>query len=302
MSRNVFRTQANNKLRFEDWQGQESIKLSTEYGGKTQLNLGYLVDRKKKRRGEGFELRTSGWGAIRGGKGLFLSADDQPGATGQQLAMEDPEATLKQGKEILNSLNDSASAAKAWLADIDQQRALIEQRLLSLQKPVLIATAPHGVGVTSGESMQLAARKQMFVTAGSGLDIGVLKRMTIAAGEAISLFAAKLGIRLFATKGKVQIQAQGDALELMALKDVVVSSSEGKVMVTASQGITLGDGSGAYITIGNGKIVLASPSGQIEARGNLNVEDPAGGNFTFPNWMNAPVKDIKGDMNFGFSE
>jgi type VI secretion system secreted protein VgrG len=70
MSRNVFRTQANNKLRFEDWQGQESIKLSTEYGGKTQLNLGYLVDRKKKRRGEGFELRTGlgcdpGWqGAV----------------------------------------------------------------------------------------------------------------------------------------------------------------------------------------------------------------------------------------------
>ncbi|UBM11614.1 type VI secretion system Vgr family protein [Cupriavidus metallidurans] len=302
MSRNVFRTQANNKLRFEDWQGQESVKLSTEYGGKTQLNLGYLVDHKRKKRGEGFELRTSGWGAIRGGKGLFLSADDQPGANGQQLDMEDAEATLKQGKEILNSLNDSASAVKAWLADIDQQRTLIEQKLLSLQKPVLIATAPHGVGVTSGENMQLAARKQMLVTAGSGLDIGVLKRMTIAAGEAISLFAAKLGIRLFAAKGKVQIQAQGDALELMALKDVVVSSSEGKVMVTASQGITLGDGSGAYITIGNGKIVLASPSGQIEARGNLNVEDPAGGNFTFPNWINAPVKDMKGDMNFGFSE
>uniref|UniRef100_UPI0003828BF8 type VI secretion system Vgr family protein n=1 Tax=Cupriavidus sp. WS TaxID=1312922 RepID=UPI0003828BF8 len=69
LSRNVIRTQSNNKLRFEDWEGQEGIKLSTEYG-KTQLNLGYLVDHQKKKRGDGFELRTSGWGAIRGGKGL----------------------------------------------------------------------------------------------------------------------------------------------------------------------------------------------------------------------------------------
>ncbi|WER50133.1 type VI secretion system tip protein VgrG [Cupriavidus sp. WKF15] len=302
LSRNVIRTQSNNKLRFEDWHGQESIKLSTEYGGKTQLNLGYLVDYKKKQRGDGFELRTSGWGAVRGGKGLFLSADDQPGANGQQLDMQDAEATLKQATEILNSLNDSANAAKAWLADIEQQRTLVEQKLLSLQKPVLVATAPHGVGVTSGENMQLASRKQLFMTAGSGLDIGVIKRITVAAGEAISLFAAKLGIRIFAAKGKVQIQAHGDAMELMALKDVVVNSSEGKVMITASQGITLGDGSGAYITISNGKIVLASPSGQIEAKGNLNVAGPAGGSFTLPNWTNAPVKDIKGDMNFGFSE
>ncbi|MFM0751566.1 type VI secretion system Vgr family protein, partial [Paraburkholderia sediminicola] len=55
LSRNVIRTQANNKLRMEDWKGYESIKLSTEHSGKSQLNLGYLVDSKKQRRGEGFE-------------------------------------------------------------------------------------------------------------------------------------------------------------------------------------------------------------------------------------------------------
>ncbi|CAG9176394.1 hypothetical protein LMG23992_03263 [Cupriavidus laharis] len=88
----------------------------------------------------------------------------------------------------------------------------------------------------------------------------------------------------------------------MALKDATLSSTEGKVLITAAKGIMLGDGSGAYISIENGKIVLASPSGEIAAKGNLNVEGPAGGGFTFPNWTNAPVKGIKGDMNFGFSE
>jgi len=37
-------------------------------------------------------------------------------------------------------------------------------------------------------------------------------------------------------------------------------------------------------------------------RGGLNVEGPASGNFTFPNWSDVPLKDLKGKMNFGFSE
>ncbi|NWL18286.1 type VI secretion system Vgr family protein, partial [Pseudomonas umsongensis] len=66
-TRNVLRTPANNKLRMEDLRGQEHVKLSTEYGGKSQLNLGHLVDAKKQQRGEGFELRTDDWGALRAG-------------------------------------------------------------------------------------------------------------------------------------------------------------------------------------------------------------------------------------------
>ncbi|WP_200813831.1 type VI secretion system Vgr family protein, partial [Mycobacterium avium] len=68
--RNVLRTPANNKLRMDDTRGQEHVKLSTEYGGKSQLNLGHLVDAERKKRGEGFELRSDGWGSIRGGKGV----------------------------------------------------------------------------------------------------------------------------------------------------------------------------------------------------------------------------------------
>lgn len=71
--RNVLRTPANNKIRLDDERGKEHIKVSTEYGGKSQLNLGHLVDAGKEQRGEGFELRTDLWGAVRAKKG-FLSA------------------------------------------------------------------------------------------------------------------------------------------------------------------------------------------------------------------------------------
>ncbi|HID8809478.1 TPA: type VI secretion system tip protein VgrG, partial [Enterobacter roggenkampii] len=51
--RNVLRTPANNKIRLDDERGKEHIKVSTEYGGKSQLNLGHLVDSEKQQRGEG---------------------------------------------------------------------------------------------------------------------------------------------------------------------------------------------------------------------------------------------------------
>ncbi|RQU98234.1 type VI secretion system Vgr family protein, partial [Burkholderia cenocepacia] len=300
-TRNLIRTAARNEMRMEDKEGVEHVHLTTPFQT-SELNLGHMVDGERKERGQGAELRTDGPAAIRGSKGVLVSAEGQPGAAGPQLAMQDADTTLGQAEHILNALNDSASAAKALQADIDQQRVLIQQKLQRLQKPVLVATAPDGVGLVSGQQMQLAARKQIFVTAGDGLDIGVMKRIAVAAGEAISLFAAKLGIRIFAAKGKVQLQAQSDAMELMSMQDMTASSSDGEVIITGRKGVTLGDGAGAYIKLSGGKIILGSPAGEIELKGNLTVVDPDGGSFKFPTWAAAPVNDVKHAMNFGFSE
>jgi type VI secretion system secreted protein VgrG len=300
-TRNLIRTVAQNEMRMEDKEGNEHIHLTTPFQT-SELNLGHMVDGERKERGQGAELRSDGHVAVRSAKGVLVSAEAQPNATGPQLGMQDADATLRQAMDLMRSLNDSATAAKAWLAEIDQQRALIEQKLTNLQKPVIVAGAPEGVGIASGQHMQLAARRQMFVTAGDGLDIGAFKRITAAAGEAISLFAAKLGIRIFAAQGKVQIQAQGDGMELMSMQDMVVSSSDGEVMITGRKAVTLGDGSGAYIKLSGGKIILGSPAGEIEVKGNLTVDDADGGSFSFPAWSKVPVKDLNGPMNFGFSE
>ncbi len=129
MSRNVIRTQSNNKLRMEDWEGEEHIKLSTEHSGKSQLNLGHMVDSKRQKRGEGYELRTSGYGAIRAGKGMFISADDQPAANGKQLDMAAAEALLEQALRQMQALAEAASAAQAIAADYEKQKTLLERTL-----------------------------------------------------------------------------------------------------------------------------------------------------------------------------
>ncbi len=53
MSRNVIRTQSNNKIRMEDWEGEEHVKISTEHSGKSQLTLGHMVDGQRKKTGCG---------------------------------------------------------------------------------------------------------------------------------------------------------------------------------------------------------------------------------------------------------
>lgn len=300
-TRNLIRTAGQNEMRMEDKEGAEHIHLTTPHQV-SELNLGHMVDGDRKERGHGAELRTDGPAAVRGAKGVLVTAEEQPGAAGQQLAMQDADVTLEQAEQILHALNDSAKAANALQADIDQQRALIQQKLKRLQKPVIVATAPDGVGFASGQQMQFAARRQMFITAGDGLDIGVMKRIAVAAGDAISFFAARLGIRIFAAKGKVQVQAQSDMMELMSMQNMTASSSDGEVIITGRKGVTIGDGAGAYIKLSGGKIILGSPAGEIELKGNLKVHDPDGGNFKFPTWSKAPLNDVKGAATFGFSE
>ncbi|ALP65568.1 type VI secretion system Vgr family protein [Paraburkholderia caribensis] len=238
LSRNVIRTQSNNKLRMEDWEGQEGIKLSTDHSGKTQLNLGFLVDSKKQKRGEGVELRTSGYNALRGGSGLYLSAYDRPGASGQQLDMQETVAELERALVLARSLADLASASKADPADTDAQKAANDE-LDQLKQPGILAGAPGTVGMVSGKSMQFVANDSVQTTAGNSADWSVLKRFTVAAGEKISLFVQKLGITIYAAKGPVRIQAQSDAIDLASLHDTAIRSVDGSVIIEAKREILL---------------------------------------------------------------
>ncbi|HGH4602027.1 type VI secretion system tip protein VgrG [Enterobacter hormaechei] len=261
--RNVLRTPANNKIRLDDERGKEHIKVSTEYGGKSQLNLGHLVDSEKQQRGEGFELRTDSWGAIRAQKGIFISADGQARAQGQVLEMQAAMSQLEQARSLAEALRCAAEAARAELADVQTQKALLSEALTDLKKAALLVSAPEGIAQVTGKSLQQSAGDNIISTSGGHTDFSALKRFTVAAGERVSLFAQKLGIKMFAGKGKVEIQAQGDEMTLDALKDIRISSSEGKLIISAKQEIVLTSG-GGYIRIADGTVECAAPDKIIE--------------------------------------
>ena len=254
--RNVLRTPANNKIRLDDERGKEHIKVSTEYGGKSQLNLGHLVDSEKQQRGEGFELRTDSWGAIRAQKGIFISADGQPKAQGQQLEMQPVLSRLSAALVEMQSLSACAQQAQALAADVGRQQTLLQQKIEQLQQEVLLGTAPKGVALASGDDMLLSAQENLTLVAGKQLDVGAQKDFTLAAGKQLSLWSQQ-GAKWFASQGDIDIQAQGGNLTSWSTQDTYISSGK-KLVITAQDELTLVCG-GGYIKIKGGNVEIGGP-------------------------------------------
>ena len=246
--RNVLRTPANNKLRMDDTRGQEHIKLSTEHSGKSQLNLGHIVDDQRQPRGQGAELRTDGHAAIRAGDGIFISADAQPKAQGPMLEMDGALGRLQQAGDQLDGLSVDAQAANADPADVQAQLTLMREQLEGLKAAVVLLSAPQGIALTSGKHLQLAAQNNLMLNAGAEADISVVKRLFIGVGQGLSLFVRKLGIKLIANQGPVSVQAQNDILELMARHGLSITSTEDEIHIVAKKKIALNAG-GSYITL-----------------------------------------------------
>ncbi|ELY3447226.1 type VI secretion system Vgr family protein [Cronobacter sakazakii] len=246
-TRNVLRTPANNKLRMEDQRQQEHIKLATEYG-KTQLNLGHLVDAQRQVRGTGFELRTDDYGAVRAAKGIYLSAHEQLKAQGPVLAMTETLGQIHQANSEMQALNNAAKVAQALTCDIGTQLNLVEDRLAQLHSAVVLASAPQGVALSSGEHLQLTSTKNTMINAGQHLDVGAMKNLSVTVEKALGLFAHKDGAKVVANQGEVEIQAQHNTMSLFARDRFTITSNEDEIVISTPETLTL-NGGGSYLKL-----------------------------------------------------
>ncbi|AUG08475.1 type VI secretion system Vgr family protein [Pseudomonas sp. S09G 359] len=256
--RNVLRTPANNKLRMDDTRGQEHIKLSTEHSGKSQLNLGHLVDAERNKRGEGFELRTDGWGAIRGGRGVFISADEQVKAGNEQLDMEAAIQQLQGALSLARSLAQAARKAEVKPGDLDSQLDLLEA-LTGLAQPGALLHAPAGIGVLSPKAICLSSgTESVGIMAAHNADIGAGRDITATAEGGVSVLAQSADLQLKAAHGKVELQALASDVHVQAKADIKIESVDGCIQISAPQELVLNCG-GAYIRLKDGDIELGAP-------------------------------------------
>ncbi len=246
-TRNVWRTPANNKLRMEDKRGEEHIKLATEYG-KTQLNMGHLVNGQREKRGAGFELRTDEYGAVRAAKGLFLTADEQAKAQGPVLEMAPAINQINQANSQMQALNSAAEAAGALICDINTQINFVTDKIKDLQSAVLLGSAPQGVALTSGEHLQLSSTRNTMINAGQHLDIGAMKNLSVTVEKALGMFVHKEGAKLVANQGDIEIQAQHNTMSLFSEKQLTVTSSEDEIIISTPETLTL-NGGGSYLRL-----------------------------------------------------
>ncbi|MFJ2998232.1 type VI secretion system Vgr family protein [Raoultella planticola] len=278
--RNVLRTPANNKIRLDDERGKEHIKVSTEYGGKSQLNLGHLVDSEKQQRGEGFELRTDSWGAIRAQKGIFISADGQAKAQGQVLEMQPAISLLKGALNQVTGWGTITQTHHNVTPDVEPLRAFVSGAS-ELKEPALLLSSPKGIAAVTPETTLMHSGKGLYLQSLGEVNITAAQRYSVNASQAVSLLAQQEGMRLVSAQGSLEIESHSDVLSLTSLKDVTVQSTQGHLQLTAKNGITLGCG-GAYIRLTpQGDVHIHGP-GLISLKGLHDLQGPASEDFPLP--------------------
>lgn len=257
-TRNVIRTPANNKIRLEDKRGEEHIKVATELG-KTQLNMGHLVNAEHALRGEGFEVRTDKKGTLRAAEGILVTTEPQTRAQGKQLDMSATIRQLEQALTLAKTLQQSASIAQATPVDATKQQQL-QQALNGLSQPGMLHYADAGIALVTPASLQLSAGEDMVLTAGNSSSINILKNLSVAVGQGISAFARKLGIKLIAASGDVTMQAQKGAIGILADQQFSMTSVNGQMVLSAKKGLQLVCGGGGLRVNTDGSVEIFSPT------------------------------------------
>jgi type VI secretion system secreted protein VgrG len=292
-TRNIWRTAGDNKFRLEDKRQEEHFKLATPFG-KTQLNGGYVVDNQREPRGTGFELRTDEYGALRAGRGMFLSADAQPAAQGKVLDMAPAIERLNQSAAEMKRLNLLAQQAQALTCDLESQNSLLENRLKDLQSAALLGSAPQGVAFTSGEHLQMTSKQNTILSAGQHLDMGAMKNMTLSASESVGLFAHQSGAKLIANQGDVEVRAEASSMEMTSELLFTISSNKDELLISAPK-LRL-NGGGSSITLDNGGILEETLGDYLVKSPNYRSPMAGGSMDTTPpqfSWTNASVAPPK---------
>ncbi|MGJ7517603.1 type VI secretion system Vgr family protein [Pseudomonas baetica] len=279
-TRNVLRTPANNKLRMEDRRGQEHVKLSSEYGGKSQLNLGHLVDAQKKKRGEGFELRTDDWGAIRGGKGVFISADEQTKASGDVLDMGPVTRQIESARQQMAQWQEIAQAHHSRPPALEGLQQL-QTDAKDLKAPAILLSAPKGIGVLTPASLLFRSGHALYLQSKDEINLAAEQRLSAHAKKSISLLSQEEGMRLVSGKGPLDIESHGDLMNLIARGDLTLQSVDGELRLLARKRVLLGAGDHFIRVDSNDGIRLVSAT-KLISEGQHIWRGPGGQSFPLP--------------------
>ncbi|MDX8164159.1 type VI secretion system Vgr family protein [Acinetobacter pittii] len=264
-----------NQLRFDDTTGQISAQLQSSHAA-SQVNLGNLSHPKDKAesegRGEGFELRTDQWGAVRAGSGLLVSTHKQDQAQGGHLDANEAKQQIEGGLNNAKALSEVAKNQQTDPLDmLENIQTFLEvfkqedpKKAAEFQSAVMLLASPKSIAVSSNEDIHLSANGQLTQSAGDSINISTQKNIVSHASQKISLFAAQEGARIFAGQGKVEIQAQGDGLDVIARKGVQITSTEDTVYITSPTEINL-TANGSQVKL-NGSGIFPVTGGKLEVK------------------------------------
>lgn len=303
-----------NQLLFDDTKGEIRTQLESEHA-RTQLNLGFLSHPRNggnaSPRGEGFELRTDAWGALRADKGLLISTDGRSAAVGGALSRDELVQCLEGALSMAKGLGECAAQHQGGASDQDAQAQLSKAvkdwghgsnaepgsnggtAVFAVSSPAGITLGtPQSSTIAAGHHLDLVAERNQQLTAGQGLHLH--------AGQGISQFAFSGGIKSIAHQGKQVIQAQHDDIEISADQSVTITATNQHVMIGADRHVTLTSG-GAYIKLADGNIEIHCP-GSVSIKGaSHSISGPTSMNLNLPSFGKADA-GRRFVLNYGASK
>ncbi|MDM1786062.1 type VI secretion system Vgr family protein [Acinetobacter bereziniae] len=268
-----------NQLRFDDTKGQLSSQLQSSHGA-SQLNLGKLSHPKDQAesddRGEGFELRTDQWGALRAGQGLLISTYAQDQAKGDHLESEIAQKQLESSQTNSKALSDIAKNQKTdEIESIEQLKAFaeaIEKDIAKYKKAIMLLSSADGIALSTPEDIHLSATGIINHSAGDSINFSTQKNLLGHALGKVSLFAAQGGINFIAAQGKFNIHAQSNALDVFAKLGITISSTEDRIEISSPKEVLITGGSSQIALNGSG--IFPKTGGKFEVNAGQHTFKP----------------------------
>jgi len=243
-----------NRLRFDDTPHEISAQLASD-DGTSQLNLGWLThprgDRRQPR-GEGAELRSDKAVAIRGGKGVLITAEGSDRAGGNQLDRAKLIGLADGLRDIADQLaklaethaKDPANGPQlAQLVDklkhLDSGSNVAEAGSDSGGAPIVAISGPAGIVMASNENLALGAEKDINVITAADMHFTTGGKTTTHAALGVSVFANDGGMKHIAARGDMRTAAQGGSLELLAKQVMELISTTDWINIKARKGVRL---------------------------------------------------------------
>ncbi len=249
-----------NHLVLDDTAGKIQAQLKSDHLA-SQLSLGHIARiednaGRKDARGQGFELRTDGHGAVRAQHGLLLSTEGRPNAGAHITDMAVTLARLAQGQALHDSLSQIAQQAQAHQpGDQDQVAAALQAQVDALkgtggspaqgefpefQDPHLTLASPAGIETSTQGSTHVMSVEHTALTSGGHTSLSAGKSLLVSVKEAVRMFAYKAGMKLVAASADIDITALKDSVNILAKLNITHTAN--RITITAKEEVVINGG------------------------------------------------------------
>ncbi|WP_112070023.1 type VI secretion system Vgr family protein [Herbaspirillum rubrisubalbicans] len=249
---------SNHVILDDSWERMQ-VQIRSDHQS-SQLSLGHItrIDDhagRKDGRGQGFELRTDGQGALRAQHGLLITTEGRPDAQGHITAMEETTARLEQSGQWHAELAQAAQQAGAQQAGdqdvvaealrqqndaIRGRRKLEDAGFPEFEQAHLTLASPVGIEAASGGSIHVSSQQHTALSSAAHASISAGKSLLVSVREAVRIFAYKAGMKLLAVAADIDISALRQSVNIFARLNITHTAN--RISITAKEEIFINGG------------------------------------------------------------